>query len=72
MRPESPTPEERSVIRWFFGIAFGVAILFILWSWLSRRHECIASCEAKGFRTGDLQLNDGGRFELGTHCVCEQ
>ena len=70
MRPDSPTDAERKVIRWFFGMAFGVAILFIAWGWLSQRHACIASCQAKGFQSGCLELNKGGRFNLGTHCVC--
>jgi hypothetical protein len=72
MRPEIPSAAERKVIRWVFGIAFGVATVFVLWSWFGKRQECIASCEAKGFRTGSLQLNAGGRFNLGTHCVCEK
>jgi len=58
MRADPPTDAERKVIRWFFGMAFGVAILFIAWGWLSRKQECTASCEAKGFKSGCLQLNE--------------
>jgi len=72
MHPDSPTDAEQKVIQWFFGVAFGVAILYIAWGWLSRTHECITSCEARGFQTGCLKLNKGGRFNLGTHCVCEK
>lgn len=72
MRPESPTTAERKVILWFFGIALGAAVVFIAWSWLSRKQECVASCEAKGFHTGSLQLKEGGRFNLGSHCVCRK
>jgi hypothetical protein len=72
MTPNSPTDAERKVIRWFFGIALIVAIVVVTWGWLSRRHECITSCEAKGFASGCLRLNAGGRFNLGTHCVCER
>ncbi len=69
MQPKSPSAAERKVIRWFFGIGLGVAIVFIAWSWFNRRQECIASCEAKGLH-GSLQMNAGGRLNLGTHCVC--
>jgi len=72
MRPDPPTDAERKVILWFFGMAFGVAIVFIALSWLSRRQECIARCETRGFQTGCLRLNKGGRFNLGTHCVCKK
>jgi len=70
-RPDPPTDGERKVIRWFFGMVFGVAILFIAWSWLSRRQECTAFCQVKGFQHGNLKLNGGGRFNSGTHCDCE-
>ena len=66
------TPAERKVIVWFFGVAFLAATLFIAWSWFNRRQECIASCEAKGAPGGSLQMNAGGRFNLGTHCVCKK
>lgn len=72
MRPDPPSAAERKVIRWLFGAAFGVAIVFIMWSWFSQRQECVASCTAKGFQTGCLKLNAGGRFNLGTSCVCEK
>jgi hypothetical protein len=71
MHPDPPTAEERKVIRWFFGIAFGLAIVLITWGWLSRRQECISGCEAKGFQTGRLIVNAEGRFIGGTRCVCE-
>ena len=72
MHPDPPTDAERRVILWFFGIALGAAILFIAWSWLSRRQECNAICATKGFQTGCLRLNEGGRLNLGTHCVCKK
>ena len=72
MQPDPPTAAERKVIKWFLSIAFGVAIIVIAWGWLGGRHECIASCEAKGFQSGSLRLNEGGRLNLGTHCVCEK
>jgi hypothetical protein len=72
MRPDPPTDAERKVILWVFGLVFGVAILLIALGWLSRKQECSASCEAKGFEAGCLLLNKGGRFDLGTHCVCKR
>ena len=71
MRP-APTDAERKVIVWFFGIAFALATIFIAWSWLARKQECTAGCKATGFAGGSLQLNSGGRFNLGTHCVCQK
>jgi hypothetical protein len=70
MRPPSPSDSERKVIRWFFGIAFCVAVVFIAWGWLSKRQDCVASCQAKGIQSASLELNAGGRLNLGTHCVC--
>ncbi len=72
MRPDPPTDAEWKVIRWFFGVAFGVAILYVAWAWHERRQECIASCEAKGFQSGCLRSNTGNRFNIGTHCVCKK
>lgn len=63
---------EQKIIGWFFGVAIGLAVLFIAWSWHSRSQECAASCELKGFKEGHLELNKGGRLNLGSHCVCEK
>lgn len=70
MRAERPTDAERKVIRWFFGVAFGIAIFVIGWGWLGRRHDCATDCAAKGFQSASLRMNNGGRFNLGTHCEC--
>lgn len=68
---EHVTGAERAVIKWFFGIAFLIATIFIGYSWLTRTRECGVTCEAQGFSGGSLHLNAGGRLNIGSHCVCE-
>jgi hypothetical protein len=71
MGPAKPTTDgERKVIRWFFGLAFVVAVLVIVWGWHTRARECTASCQVRGFKAGSVHLNKGGRFNIGTHCEC--
>ena len=71
MQPtRSTTAAERKVIRWFFGIALVVALVYIGWAWHARQRECTDACRAKAFKTGDLRLNRGSRFDIGTHCEC--
>lgn len=71
MQP-SANNSERTAIRWFFGMAFGVAIIYIGWAWHSRRQECIASCEAQGVHGGHLAFNTGSRLNNGVSCVCDK
>ena len=70
MQPDPPSDAERKVIRWFFGVAFVVAAIIIVSSWYGRRQECVATCKAQGSPTSTLRMNEGGRFDIGTHCEC--
>jgi hypothetical protein len=71
MRPDPPTAAESKIIRWFFGVLFGAAILFIAWGWHGRTQACIASCRAQGFESGCLELTGETRLSLASECACK-
>ena len=71
MGPTKPTTAaERKVIRWTFVSAAVAVVLYLAYAYVERRSECAALCRSEGSSTWELRMNSGGRFNLGTHCVC--
>jgi hypothetical protein len=60
------------VIRWTFLPAALAALVFLAFAYAERRSECATKCRELGAPAWELRLNSGGRFNLGTHCVCEK
>lgn len=71
-KPLPPSDAESKVIRWFFGIGFSVAIVFIPWKWFAQVRQCTAICIKSGHESGSVHLNSGSRINIGSHCVCEK
>lgn len=68
-----PTPAEWKVIRWTFvpaALAALAALVYMAHAYLERRADCASHCEQLGAPRWELRMNAGGRFNLGTHCVC--
>ena len=69
LQPTQPTTAaERRVIRWFFSLAGGIAVAYLAFVWWSKTEACSEQCVLRGSTAGELRLNDGGRFNLGSHC----
>lgn len=61
---------ERQVLRWFVIALLAAAVVLIAVSWWRTARACRVSCEAQGKPAAHLEFKGGGRFELGTTCVC--
>lgn len=58
------------VLRWFLTAFFVCAALLIAGTWWQKSRACSVTCAAQGKADASLAFKGGGRFDLGTACVC--
>jgi hypothetical protein len=71
MRPTQPTtPGELRVMRWLLVGGGAVVLVLLATTWWSKSGACTQTCIARAAPGGELQFVGGGRFTMGTQCVC--